>query len=52
MIPYDFLNVATKICNYSIVTKAMTVISMLAEGERSSVACGWGTLTLKSIDIH
>lgn len=53
MIPNDFLNVATKmIWNYSIVTTAMTVISMLAEGERSSVACGWGTLTLKSIDIH
>lgn len=35
-------------------TTAMTVrvIDMRAEGERSSVACGWGTLTLKSIDIH
>lgn len=53
MILYDFLNVAkTMICNYSIVTTAMTVIRMLAEGERSSVACGWGTLTIKSIDIH
>lgn len=41
MIPNDFLNVATKmIWNYSIVTTAMTVISMLAEGESSSVACG------------
>ena len=53
MKPYDFLNVVTKmICNYSIVATAVTVISMLAEGERSCEACGWGTLTLKSIDIH
>lgn len=36
----------------STITTSMTGRSMLAEGERSSVACGWGTLTLKSIDIH
>lgn len=37
---------------YFTTTMTVWVIGMRAEGERSSVACGWGTLTLKSIDIH